>query len=70
MLTKRHDAKSRKTRLAAPASNSSTLDRRSFLARSGLTASGLAGLSSLTFGTIQKAEAAGVRGRSPAFRSR
>ena len=58
MLTKRHDAKARKTRLAASPATPAALDRRAFLARTGLAAGGLAAVGSLPFATVQQAKAA------------
>ena len=58
MLIKRQDAKARRTKLAPANGNPEPLDRRGFLRRSGLTATALAGLGALTFGSVRKAEAA------------
>ena len=61
MLIKRQEAKARRTRLSPPLGGTGTLDRRSFLRRSGLTATGLGALGALgtlSFGSVRKAEAA------------
>ena len=58
MLIKRQAAKARQSRLTPVAATSEILDRRGFLARSGLAAGGLTALGSLSFGSVQKAEAA------------
>ncbi len=69
MLIKRKDAKARQTKLAGSeaghalsGSAPATLDRRSFLARSGLAAGALAGVASLGAGTIRTAQAAPAAG--------
>jgi len=69
VLIKRKDAKARQTKLAGSeaghalsGSAPATLDRRSFLARSGLAAGALAGVASLGAGTIRTAQAASAAG--------
>jgi formate dehydrogenase major subunit len=61
MLIKRTDRKSRNGSLAAAiaAQSSGTLDRRTFLRRSGLAAGALAAVGALPLGSVRKAEAAG-----------
>ena len=59
MLIKRTESRARRGTLAAafPAQSGSTLDRRSFLRRSGLAAGTLAALGTLPLGNVRKAEA-------------
>src|SRR2546421_4832315 len=58
MLIKRTERNARRTSLAGLAGQSDRgLDRRSFLARSGLLAGGLAGLGTLPLAGVRKAEA-------------
>jgi formate dehydrogenase major subunit len=61
VLIKRAERQSRRSHLAAMVTNQSAggLDRRSFLRKSGLVASGLATIGALPLATVQKAEAAG-----------
>jgi formate dehydrogenase major subunit len=61
MLIKRSDRQGRNGSLAAALANQSggTLDRRSFLKRSGLAAGALAAVGSLPLASVRKAEAAG-----------
>ena len=61
MLIKRTERQSRRSNLAATVGNQTAggLDRRSFLRRSGLVATGLATIGALPLATVQKAEAAG-----------
>jgi formate dehydrogenase major subunit len=61
MLIKRRDTAERKSRFLAEASAPAApkaLDRRGFLARSGLAVGSLASVGSLSFGTVRRAEAA------------
>lgn len=65
MLIKRKNAQSRPSGLQASrlggsdaGHGTSTMDRRAFLARSGLAAGTLAGVTSLGFGTVAKAKEA------------
>ena len=56
MLTKRLEAKSRKSRLAPAASHAAApLDRRAFLRNAGVSATGLAVIGTLGAATVQKA---------------
>ena len=61
MLIKRTERQTRRSNLAATVGNQSAggLDRRSFLRRSGLVATGLATIGALPLATVRKAEAAG-----------
>ena len=61
MLIKRTERQTRRGNLAATVGNQAAggLDRRSFLRRSGLVATGLATIGALPLATVQKAEAAG-----------
>ena len=61
MLIKRAERQSRRSHLAATVANQSAggLDRRNFLRKSGLVASGLATIGALPLASVQKAEAAG-----------
>ena len=61
MLIKRTERQTRRGNLAATVGNQTAggLDRRSFLRRSGLVATGLATIGALPLATVQKAEAAG-----------
>ena len=61
MLIKKSERQARRGALAATLESQSggTLDRRSFLRRSGLAAGSLSALGSLPLGGIRKAEAAG-----------
>ena len=61
MLIKRAERQARRGHLAATVGNQAAggLDRRSFLRRSGLVASGLATIGALPLATVRKAEAAG-----------
>ena len=61
MLIKRTERQTRRSNLAATFGNQTAggLDRRSFLRRSGLVATGLATIGALPLATVQKAEAAG-----------
>ena len=61
MLIKRTERQTRRSNLAATVGNQAAggLDRRSFLRRSGLVATGLATIGALPLATVQKAEAAG-----------
>ena len=61
MLIKRTERQTRRSNLAATVGNHADggLDRRSFLRRSGLVATGLATIGALPLATVQKAEAAG-----------
>ncbi len=61
MLIKRTERQTRRSNLAATVGNQAAggLDRRSFLRKSGLVASGLATIGALPLTTVQKAEAAG-----------
>ena len=61
MLIKRTERQTRRSNLAATFGNQTAggLDRRSFLRRSGLVATGLATIGALPLTTVQKAEAAG-----------
>jgi formate dehydrogenase major subunit len=61
MLTKRKSGDASRAKLQGLAAGlaSGTMDRRSFLTKSGLAAGGLAALGSLQLGAIRKAEAAG-----------
>ena len=61
MLIKRTERQTRRGSLAATVGNQTAggLDRRSFLRRSGLVATGLATIGALPLATVQKAEAAG-----------
>ena len=61
MLIKRAERQARRGHLAATVGNHAAggLDRRSFLRRSGLVASGLATIGALPLATVRKAEAAG-----------
>ena len=61
MLIKRTERQTRRSNLAATVGNQTAggLDRRSFLRRSGLVATGLATIGALPLATVQKAEAAG-----------
>ncbi|HTL64049.1 MAG TPA: formate dehydrogenase subunit alpha [Pseudolabrys sp.] len=61
MLIKRTERQTRRSALAATVGNQAAggLDRRSFLRRSGLVATGLATIGALPLATVQKAEAAG-----------
>ena len=58
MLIKRQAANARRSKLAPAMGKSETLDRRSFLRRSGLTATGLGALGTLSFGSVQQVQAA------------
>ena len=61
MLIKRTERQARRSHLAATGGNQAPggLDRRSFLRKSGLVASGLATIGALPLATVRKAEAAG-----------
>src|SRR5690349_24822388 len=61
VLIKRTERQSRRSNLAATVGNQTAggLDRRSFLRRSGLVATGLATIGALPLATVRKAEAAG-----------
>ncbi len=61
MLIKRAERQTRRSHLAATVGNQAAggLDRRSFLRKSGLVASGLATIGALPLATVRKAEAAG-----------
>jgi formate dehydrogenase major subunit len=61
VLIKRAERQARRSHLAATVGNQAAggLDRRSFLRKSGLVASGLATIGALPLGTVRKAEAAG-----------
>jgi formate dehydrogenase major subunit len=61
VLIRRTERQARRSRLAATVGNqaASGLDRRSFLRKSGLVASGLATIGALPLASVQKAEAAG-----------
>jgi len=61
VLIKRTERQTRRSNLAATVGNQTAggLDRRSFLRRSGLVATGLATIGALPLATVQKAEAAG-----------
>jgi formate dehydrogenase major subunit len=61
VLIKRTERQTRRSNLAATVGNQNAggLDRRSFLRRSGLVATGLATIGALPLATVQKAEAAG-----------
>ena len=61
MLIKRTERQTRRSHLAATVGNQAAggLDRRTFLRKSGLVASGLATIGALPLATVQKAEAAG-----------
>ena len=61
MLIKRAERQTRRSHLAATVGHQATggLDRRSFLRKSGLVASGLATIGALPLATVRKAEAAG-----------
>mgnify|MGYP001809567502 CR=1 FL=1 len=61
MLMKRKAGEATRTRLSATMGQitSGKLDRRSFLARAGVAAGGLAAISTLSVGAVRKAEAAG-----------
>jgi formate dehydrogenase major subunit len=61
VLIKRTERQTRRSRLAATVGNQAAggLDRRSFLRKSGLVASGLATIGALPLATVRKAEAAG-----------
>ncbi|MGB8997675.1 MAG: formate dehydrogenase subunit alpha [Pseudolabrys sp.] len=61
MLIKRTERQTRRSNLAATVGNQAAggLDRRSFLRRSGLVATGLATIGALPLATVRKAEAAG-----------
>jgi formate dehydrogenase major subunit len=61
VLIKRTERQTRRSNLAATVGNHADggLDRRSFLRRSGLVATGLATIGALPLATVQKAEAAG-----------
>ena len=61
MLIKRTERQTRRSNLAATVGSQSgiSLDRRSFLRRSGLVAGGLATIGALPLASVQKAEAAG-----------
>ncbi|MGC1995620.1 MAG: formate dehydrogenase subunit alpha [Pseudolabrys sp.] len=61
MLIKRTERQTRRSNLAATVGNHADggLDRRSFLRRSGLVATGLATIGALPLATVRKAEAAG-----------
>jgi formate dehydrogenase major subunit len=61
VLIKRTERQTRRSNLAATVGNQAAggLDRRSFLRRSGLVATGLATIGALPLTTVQKAEAAG-----------
>jgi formate dehydrogenase major subunit len=61
VLIKRTERQTRRSNLAATVGNKPTggLDRRSFLRRSGLVATGLATIGALPLATVQRAEAAG-----------
>ena len=61
MLIKRTERQTRRSNLAAAVGNQSSggLDRRAFLRRSGLVATGLATIGALPLANVQKAEAAG-----------
>ena len=65
MLIKRKSGEASRTKLQAITAGlaSGTLDRRTFLKRSGLAVGGLAAVGSIQLGSIKKAEAAG--GRTP-----
>jgi formate dehydrogenase major subunit len=66
MLTKRRNRSNQpSSRLVAEAVAPTGLDRRGFLARSGLAAGGLAAVGSLSFGMVTKAEAAAGTGPKP-----
>ncbi|MBO6758857.1 MAG: formate dehydrogenase subunit alpha [Roseibium sp.] len=64
MLRKKTSGIARRGRLSAALADvgASTMDRRTFLRRSGVTAGGLAALSAVGSGMVQKAEAAGPAG--------
>jgi len=61
VLIKRAERQARRSHLAATVGNQTSggLDRRSFLRKSGLVASGLATIGALPLATVRKAEAAG-----------
>ena len=61
MLIKRTERQARRSQLAATVGNQAAngLDRRSFLRKSGLVATGLATVGALPLATVQKAQAAG-----------
>ena len=72
MLIKRKSVEARRPAQAGAFAgvNAAGMDRRSFLRKSGLTAGGLAALSTLTFGTVQKAEAGPVAANVPTLRKK
>lgn len=72
MLIKRKSGDVRRSAAAGAFAgvNAAAMDRRSFLRRSGLTAGGLAALSTLTFGAVQKAEAGPVAANVPITRKK
>src|SRR5262245_58987976 len=67
MLIKKTNGSAAKTRLggALAAIAGTTMDRRAFLKRSGLTVGGIAAVSALPLATVQRAEAATPRGTGP-----
>src|SRR5687767_2119412 len=67
MLIKKSNGLANPTRLggALAAIAGATMDRRAFLKRSGLTAGGIAVISTLPFATVQKADAATARPIGP-----
>ena len=58
MLVKKSDRQARRSSLASLAANSTALDRRAFLRRSGIGAGGLAVLGTMPLTTVRKADAA------------
>ncbi|MEI8144603.1 MAG: molybdopterin-dependent oxidoreductase, partial [Alphaproteobacteria bacterium] len=62
MLIKRRSGDAARTKLAGLAAGltSGVMDRRTFLARAGLVAGGMAAVGSLTLGSVRKAEAVGA----------
>jgi formate dehydrogenase major subunit len=67
MLTKRKSGEAGRARLQGLAAGlaSGTMDRRTFLGRSGLAAGGLAALGTIQLGAVRKAEAAGAAVSGP-----
>jgi formate dehydrogenase major subunit len=67
MLIKRKSGEASRTKLQAITAGlaSGTLDRRTFLKRSGLAVGGLAAMGSIKLGSIRKASAAPVQGSAP-----
>src|SRR6476469_4356429 len=71
VLIKRTERQTRRSNLAATVGNQAAggLDRRSFLRKSGLVASGLATIGALPLTTVQKAEAAGPNAAGATIRN-